>query len=274
VTGPLNTRRTGSGEPLVLIHGTGSNRQIWRRMLPALERQHEVLALDLPGHGGSAPLDGDPTPAALGAAVADEMDRAGWDTAEIVGHSLGGWIALELAAAGRARSVVAMAPSGGWTTAWERWYGELHLRTSRAVASAISPHVELLERLHLLRPAQGALLKQTRDIPAEDLYTAVRGLGSAESALAATLHQVASQARGLDRIDCPALLVWGTHDRLILPRQARYFERSIRGAELRWLEGIGHAPPLECPDLAAEAIVEFTGRLRATEPAPASADGG
>lgn len=258
-TAGLSAERTGNGEPLVLIHGTGSNRHVWRLALAALERHHEVLALDLPGHGDSAPLAEDPTPGALGAAVARELDRAGWEAPHIVGHSLGGWIALELAAAGRARSVVGLAPSGGWTTPWERWHAEMHLRSSRAAAQAISPHLELLERLRLLRPLQLGLLNRPWEIPAEDLLPAIRSLGSAESALPAILHQVASEGRDLDRIECPVLLLWGTHDRLLLKRQARHLERSIRGAELRWLEGVGHAPQLECPELTTEAIIEFTG---------------
>lgn len=83
-------------------------------MLPRLEERFEVLAVDLPGFGRSEPLPPgvDSTPDALADAVEDELARAGFDSAHIVGNSLGGWIALELARRGRALTVTAISPAG------------------------------------------------------------------------------------------------------------------------------------------------------------------
>jgi pimeloyl-ACP methyl ester carboxylesterase len=84
-------------------------------VLDRLERGHEVLAMSLPGYGESPPLEEEPTVPALVDAVERELDSAGWDTAHIVGNSMGGWITAELAARGRARSGVAIDPAGLWT---------------------------------------------------------------------------------------------------------------------------------------------------------------
>jgi pimeloyl-ACP methyl ester carboxylesterase len=127
----LSHHRGGAGEPLVLIHGIGSFFQVWEPVLPALEAEREVIAIDLPGFGASAVLDGgrEPHPVALAAAVAAFLDELGLADAHIAGNSLGGWVALELAKLGRARSVCALSPAGFWNRA-ERTYATLSLRTA------------------------------------------------------------------------------------------------------------------------------------------------
>ncbi|MBA3326938.1 MAG: alpha/beta fold hydrolase, partial [Solirubrobacterales bacterium] len=98
----LNHTRCGRGEPLVLVHGLGSQWQVWRPVLERLAADREVVALDLPGFGGSAPLPNEPTVAALARAVADLVAELGLDHPHVAGNSLGGAIALELARAGLA----------------------------------------------------------------------------------------------------------------------------------------------------------------------------
>ena len=111
---------------------------MWELVLPALERRHDVLALTLPGHAGGPPLHGD-----VADALERALDEAGFATAHLAGNSAGGFLALELAARGRARSVVAFAPAGGWARD-ER----LRARTARlpervAGAGKVSaPHAE------------------------------------------------------------------------------------------------------------------------------------
>src|SRR5690349_6553377 len=104
------SHRGGSGPPLELLHGFLDTWRIWELVLPALERRHDVLALTLAGHAGGPALAG----ASLEDHVEQAMDAAGLATAHIAGNSLGGYVALKLAARGRARSVVALAPAGGW----------------------------------------------------------------------------------------------------------------------------------------------------------------
>jgi pimeloyl-ACP methyl ester carboxylesterase len=76
-------------------------------------------------------------------------------------------------------------------------------------------------------------------------------------------HIAPRTALGLEEIGAPTLIAWGTRDRLLLPRQARRFARRIPGAELRWLNGLGHVPMPDDPDAVAGAILDFTGSRRA-----------
>src|SRR5436190_14257494 len=107
------SHRGGAGSPLVLIHGLTDTWRTWELVLPRLERAHDVLAPTLPGHAGGPPL-GELTRDTLADGIERAMDEAGFATAHIVGNSLGGYVALQLAARGRARTVVALAPGGGW----------------------------------------------------------------------------------------------------------------------------------------------------------------
>ena len=99
---------------MVLLHGITDTWRTWEPLLPALEARHEVLAPTLPGHAGGPPLPERAGVGALADAVEGWMDDAGWRTAHLVGNSLGGYVALQLAARGRADTVVALAPAGGW----------------------------------------------------------------------------------------------------------------------------------------------------------------
>src|SRR4051812_36740649 len=115
------SHRGGSGPPLVALHGFTDTWRTWELALPALERHHDVLAPTLVGHAGGPPLNGEVNGDLLADAVERAMDEAGFATAHITGNSLGGYVALQLAARGRAESVVALAPAGGWADGDESW---------------------------------------------------------------------------------------------------------------------------------------------------------
>ena len=106
--------RSGTGSPLVCLHGFMDTWRTWDLVLATLERRHDVLALTLPGHAGGPSTDERSNTAAFVDAVERLMDAAGLGLAHLVGNSLGGYVAFQLAARGRAASVVAFAPAGGW----------------------------------------------------------------------------------------------------------------------------------------------------------------
>src|SRR5215208_8246153 len=136
--------RGGSGEPLVLLHGFLDTWRVWELVLPALERRHDVLAPTLAGHAGGPRL-AEVTDGAIADAVERAMDEAGFATAHLAGNSLGGHVALQLAARGRARSVVAFAPAGGWARGDESWRELLRLQSSiHEAAKATAPHAQAL----------------------------------------------------------------------------------------------------------------------------------
>ena len=136
--------RGGSGPPLVCLHGFMDTWRAWELVLPALERHHDVLAPTLAGHAGGPPLGGGRLDTAILDAVERAMDDAGWETAHVVGSSMGGFAALELAARGRARSVVALAPAGGWQPE-DEFLAELLAAQERmhAQARAFAPHARV-----------------------------------------------------------------------------------------------------------------------------------
>jgi pimeloyl-ACP methyl ester carboxylesterase len=110
-------KSVGSGEPLLLIHGMGSSHEAWKLITPELAKHHEVILLDLPGHGlskmpGGTRMD----PQSLASLIASQLESWGYESFHVAGNSLGGWIALEMAATYRQKikSVTGLAPAGLW----------------------------------------------------------------------------------------------------------------------------------------------------------------
>jgi pimeloyl-ACP methyl ester carboxylesterase len=259
----LDHHRGGSGAPLVLIHGIGHTWRAWRPMLPLLEERFDVLAVDLPGFGHSEPLPPGlhSTPDALADAVEDEMGRAGFERAHFAGNSLGGWVSLELARRGRAETVTAISPAG-LQHGRERAWGSGILRGIRWTARNAPPPGPLMRnpcgRVLAAGPSYMRAWKKDPDHLAEEaeLFGTCPGF---DATLPHTLH---AQPRGLTTLDVPVLLLWGTLDLILLPRQGRRFERLIPGAELRYLRGLGHTPMSDAPEELADAIAEFAMRAR------------
>jgi pimeloyl-ACP methyl ester carboxylesterase len=171
----LTRFRGGTGEPLLLIHGLGFSWRSWKPLLPLLTREHDVLAVDLPGFGSAPALaHRAPTVNALAEAVEDELDREGLDRVHVAGNSLGGWVALELARRGRALSVVALSPSG-LETPPER-VGVLAMNeTLRARNRAVSPVARVITNDRASRSAMlGLMHGRPWRIPAHDAAAEIR----------------------------------------------------------------------------------------------------
>src|SRR4051794_9838156 len=135
--------RRGSGPPLVLIHGIGSQWQMWEPVLSRLEREREVVALDLPGFGDSEEHRARPTIEALADAVAEFLDGIGFAGAHVAGNSLGGGVALMLARIGAARSACVLSPTG-FVSGREGDYARALLMGSRRAAKLSAERAELL----------------------------------------------------------------------------------------------------------------------------------
>jgi pimeloyl-ACP methyl ester carboxylesterase len=247
----------------VLIHGFTDTWRTWELVLPALERRHEVLAPTLAGHAGGPEIDGAVTPTALVDALERALDEAGLETADVVGNSLGGYVALSLAARGRARTVVAFAPAGGWepgdpgaADAIERH------RTTQELVRGAAPYAErIVSSPEGRRRASEYLTVRFEHLPPELLAHQIKGAASCPAALPFLEHLAVEGYRlDPDRITCPVRIVWGTEDR-ILPwpvAARRYREKSLAHADWVVLDGVGHSPQLDVPAETAELIVSFT----------------
>jgi pimeloyl-ACP methyl ester carboxylesterase len=266
----LDHHRGGSGDPLVLIHGIGHTWRGWTPMLPLLEESFDVLAVDLPGFGYSPPLPAgvESSPETLADAVERAMDAAGWDAAHLAGNSLGGWVSLELARRGRAATVTAISPAG---LAWgrEARFGAGILRAERWLARNVpAPDAALRHPVGRTLLA-GAIFARPWRIAPDDMIEQTRLFADAPGFERTLGTVLGAQVRGLDAIRCPVLILWGTMDVILLPRQGRRFERLIPGAELRYLKGLGHTPMSDDPELLAHAISDFAARAEPQlRPAP------
>jgi pimeloyl-ACP methyl ester carboxylesterase len=249
--------RTGTGEPLVLIHGLGHRRQGWDAVLPRLAFERDVIAVDLPAMGESrvAPV-GDYR------AMADMVEKLfgelGLDRPHVAGNSLGGLIALELASRGAVRSATALSPAGFWNTPERMWCtavfriaGFLGARLpdgilDRVIANPVA-RVSLCG-LFFGRPSRHA---------AADLKRDLRGLGREHRpAIDAALAECDSWPVPQPASGVPTTIAWGGRDLTLFPHQARRARRAFPAARFVPLPGLGHVPMGDDSDRIAAVLLE------------------
>jgi pimeloyl-ACP methyl ester carboxylesterase len=257
------SHRGGSGPPLVCLHGFTDTWRTWELILPALERRHDALALTLAGHAGGPPIEGEVDDAVLADAVERAMDEAGIGLAHLVGNSLGGYVALQLASRGRARSVVALAPAGGWAQGDESYRDTLaHFAAMQDAVSAAAPHAEaLLASPEGRRRATEAIATSFEHIPVELLAHQMRGAAGCDAALRLLDHAGrAGWTLDAEHITCPVRIIWGTEDRLLpWPSAAARFRHDwLPHADWVELDGVGHCPQLDVPLETAQLILDVT----------------
>jgi pimeloyl-ACP methyl ester carboxylesterase len=255
------SHRGGAGPPMVLLHGFMETWRSWELVLPALERRHDVLAVTLAGHAGGPPIEGEVSEAAIEDAVERAMDESGFQTAHLVGNSLGGYLAFRLAARGRARTVVALAPAGGWAD--DAYKDVLGLQTELlGQMRAAAPHAaSILATPEGRRRATRLLTVEYEHIPAELLeHQLLAGARCHDAALAMIDHGLRHGWHvDAERVTCPVRIVWGTEDRLLpWPSAAARYRAWFPQADWVELEGVGHAPQLDVPLETAQLILGFT----------------
>jgi pimeloyl-ACP methyl ester carboxylesterase len=250
----LNYVRKGQGDPLVLVHGLGSQWQMWQPVLERLSAERDVVAIDLPGFGGSPLLDGTPTVAALADAVSAFAAGLGLERPHVAGNSLGGAIALELARTGRARSATALSPIG-FAHGRERPYAVAVLKASRGLARRLGRALDAPQRTAIGRTlTQGHLFARPWRLPAEEAIRATHNLADSPG-FDATLPEVAAFDWGHGDLDAAVTVAWGTRDWLLVPRQGRRARRRMPHAKHVWLRGCGHVPTWDDPEQVAGVLL-------------------
>lgn len=258
----LASHRTGSGPPLVLVHGLGGSWRTWRPVLPGLAAGREVVAVDLPGFAGDTPPLPEPTFDALTDALESWLRAEGLVDAPLVGSSLGARMVLELSRRGVGRDNVALDPGGFWTD-----------REATVFRASIAASVALLRRIRPALPAllgnpagRTALLAQFSARPwaldADVVRTELEGYTTSPD-FDPVLDDL---ARGPEQAGAPAGSVpgrltigWGRRDRVTLARQAKRAMRAFPDAELHWFDGSGHFPLWDVPAETVRLVMDRTG---------------
>lgn len=245
----LNHVRGGSGEPLVLIHPLGAELVVWEPVLDRLARDRDVIAVDLPGFGGSRPLSNGAaaTPRMLARSVASFLDELGLGRVHVAGNSLGGWVALELAKANRALSVAGLCTAGFW----RRPLGPRPGRDIRRVGRALLPVLPAL-----LRSASGRRLvlrgsvARPERVPPHAATRLVRSYLSSPGYEGANSAMRAEVFAGVEDIRVPVTLAWAEQDRVVARPRTRVPDwRTVI------LHGCGHIPTWDDPDQVARLLL-------------------
>lgn len=256
----VDFERCGAGEPLLLIHGTGGSRSVWRPVVDLLTPHRELLLVDLPGHGQSGPPPaGTPhTPIGYARVLAGVLDELAIDSAHAAGNSVGGWAALELAKLGRARSVVALAPAGLWPRR-DPWRCVMQLRSQHALGSVFSPLTPRLMRSDLGRTLLlSGTMASPRQMPAEAATEMARSFAHTPAFnqhLAATRRE---RFRDGHEINVPVTIAWGDKERLIPAKARRRDELPAHTRDVT-LPRCGHLPMWDDPPLIARTILDGAG---------------
>jgi pimeloyl-ACP methyl ester carboxylesterase len=265
--------RAGEGPLLVLLHGIASTADTWSPVVEALAARHTVIAPDLLGHGDSAKPRGDYSLGAYASGVRDLIAALGYDRATVVGHSLGGGIAMQFAYQFPERiERLVLIGSGGLGR-------EVHL----ILRAATLPGSELVLALlggAWLRATGGALASALARVGlkrGEDLAGVTGGIGSladagareafvhtARAAIDAGGQRVSATDRLYLAAGLPTLIVWGERDPIIPVEHGRAAHAAIAGSRLEVFAGAGHFPHRDAPARFVSVLESF---MATTEPA-------
>jgi pimeloyl-ACP methyl ester carboxylesterase len=245
----LALERHGRGEPLVLIHGLGATRAIWRRAIPLLGG--EVISLDVPGFGASPPVG----PGFALDDVADAIAAELPDGFDLVGHSLGGAVALTLASrhADRVRRLVLVAPAG--MHAYPELVGNVAGRLSEPLNALRRAGAPLADRAWGRRLLLAAGVSDAKSIPPSEVRMLVRASHGATRIREALAAAAAADLRPLLRaLPLPVGAIWGAHDHVVPLRGLAALRECRPEAPVEIVERAGHIPMIERPAAFAAAL--------------------
>jgi pimeloyl-ACP methyl ester carboxylesterase len=232
---------------VVLLHGLGGSNLYWSKILETLPQQgYSAIALDLPGHGQSGlPSDQSLTPKWMGQALANWLKTQPSQQSFLVGHSLGGWVALQaylhdptavqglilIASAGLEGVNFAppqMSLGGDFSTMMQQLFGTLFHDPSKIDQTELQ-----------------SILTQAMSAPA----------------LMSLSPEGMLKSSDLETINCPSLLIWGENDKLIPSEWAQVFHDHLPNSQLSYISECGHLPQLEKPSEVHNSLTQFLGSI-------------
>jgi pimeloyl-ACP methyl ester carboxylesterase len=254
----LNHRRSGSGEPLVLMHGIGSRWQMWEPVMERLAQHYDVIAVDLPGFGAS-PMPPPGTPPGIDsqiALVSEFLGQLGVQRPHVAGNSMGGLLALEMAARGLARSATALSPAGFASRA-QMIYGRVALRLSVRLARRTARYANTLFATAFGRKLGLSLfVARPERLSADEAADNTRALAGAPWFDATLPALRAYEFSDAQEVKVPVTVAWGAKDRLLRPRQARRAAHAIPRARVLLMDGCGHVPTWDDPEQVARVLLD------------------
>ena len=263
--GPREPIHLGAGEPILLLHPFMMSSYVWKDVAPRLADtgRFEVFAPTMAGHnGGPRSRSWFLDTTTLADHVEAQLDELGWTTAHVVGNSLGGWVAFELERRGRARTLTAIAPAGGW----HRWSPVKYEIVAKFVAGAPVWLTALLLRERALRLP---LARQAASVPISATPAALSDPDLLEIIDDVThcraYYQLLIKAlllpglMELTETTIPTNLVICERDRVLPhPRFTKHFLKHIPEIDqVTKLDGVGHIPMFEAPDRIADLIITW-----------------
>lgn len=253
----LWVRDVGTGSPLILLHGLGMTGEAFQFLSPRLGATSRLIVPDLRGHGRSAHLPGPYTAEAMAVDLARTLDALGIASAHILGHSHGGAVAQVFARAypERARSLLLVSTYAVQrVTWWQRMLGQV---TPPVISLLGTQPMAWLVRG--LRPAGGGRHLDTRAAELSARMLAANDRQSLADMLRQSQHF--DSRAWLDTLQVPTLVISGDADCVIVPQQAESLARRIPGANLRLLNGAGHALPLTHPSELTRLITTWVDHV-------------
>jgi pimeloyl-ACP methyl ester carboxylesterase len=222
-----------------------------------LAPHRDLIMPDLPGHGESPPLElgGRPVGQVLTDAVTGLLDDLGLERPHLAGNSLGGLLALEAGAAGRAATVTGLSPAGFFRGPADRMYARAVFKTMQTAGKWLQPVAPVL-----VDSAIGRALVYGAIVSRPALLSPEQAMGDMEAFLAAgqALGDVLTGLRqftGQVPADVPVTIAWGSKDRLLSPKQALVARKQLPAAKFVLLPGCGHVPMTDDPELVARVLL-------------------
>jgi pimeloyl-ACP methyl ester carboxylesterase len=262
----------GQGPALLLVHGIAGRAENWEPVIALLARDHTVIAPDLPGHGLSGKPAGDYSIGALASAMRDLLVYLGHETATVIGHSLGGGVAMQFAYMFPERcDRLVLVSSGGLGTdvslilrAAALPGADLFLTVTAGLAGKVGPGFgKVLGRLGL-RPSPDVAEVARGFASLGDAETRMAFLSTLRSVIGTSGQRVDASNRLYLASEMPTLIVWGADDPIIPADHGRRAHEAMPGSRLEVLEGAGHMPHFDAPGKVGRLLLEF---IEQTEPA-------
>jgi pimeloyl-ACP methyl ester carboxylesterase len=244
--------RLGDGPPLLLLHGTASSREVWQPLLGRLAAGHDVIAVDLPGHGESPATSY--TPLAWAGEVAMLLDSLGLDRVAVLGHSSGGWTALELAKLGRAESVLALAPAGLWRK-HSPILTDANLNLNWRLGRLLGPWaLRALASRRIRSISLRGITAKPGAVPAEVAVAQARAAIATDSFPRHFRETRVLRFHGGQEIDVPVTVIWGDKDRIALAGKSRFSDQLPPQTEVEIWPGCGHMLMWDAPERVLELV--------------------